>query len=353
MSDLQLTQLRLVNQQLVQPMFTKPSDLVAWFGAVQAQDYAASKWALGLRLPNTTDAAIEQAIADKSIIRTWAFRGTLHLIAADDLRWMLALVRHRLESISRSYYRKLELNEAIFAKSHAAMVRVLEGGQQLTRPELKLALSQAGILTHDLRLNFLMNNAAYDGLICCGNRRGKEFTFTLLNEWSPGVKQLERDEALATLTIRYFTSHGPATLPDFVWWSGLTITEAREGLELAKSALVTKTLNGQTYWMAPAISNPNIILPTVHLLPSFDEYLVAYKDRSAALGPLDFSQIVSAGNGIFSPVIVVDGRVVGTWKRTIKKDTVTIDTHLFFTLSDEQQQAIALASRQYRDFLEL
>ncbi|MVM38290.1 winged helix DNA-binding domain-containing protein [Spirosoma sp. HMF3257] len=283
MSDSILVQQRLINQQLAQPLFPNSADLVAWFGAMQAQDYAAAKWGIGLRLPNTTNAVIEQAIANKSIIRTWALRGTLHFIAAEDIRWMLALVRHRLESICRSHYRKLELNEAVFAKSQAAMIRALEGGQQLTRPELKAALSGAGILTHDLRLNFLLGNAAFDGLICFGNRRGNEFTFTLLDEWFPASKRIERDEALASLTSRYFTSHGPATLHDFVWWSGLTVTEAKEGLDLAKSTLFSELMNGQTYWMGSSALTYTVPA-MVHLLPSFDEYLVAYKDRRAPLG---------------------------------------------------------------------
>ncbi|MVM31763.1 winged helix DNA-binding domain-containing protein [Spirosoma sp. HMF4905] len=350
MPDSPLIQHRLINQQLAQPLFTRPAELVAWFGAMQAQDYAAAKWAVGLRLPNTTDAAIEQAIADKSIIRTWALRSTLHLIAAEDIRWLLTLVRHRLASQCGTHYRKLDLNEAVFAKSQTAMIRALEGGQQLTRPELKDALTQSGILTHDLRLNFLLGNAAFDGLICFGNRRGKEFTFTLLDEWFPHTNRLVRDEALASLTIRYFTSHGPATLQDFVWWSGLTVTEVKEGLDLAKSRLISEVIQGQTCWMASQTLDYTV-LPTVHLLPSFDEYLVAYKDRTAPLGSLGLSQIVSAGNGIFSPVIVVDGRVVGTWKRTIKKAAVTVDTHLFFPLSEEQQQAVALAGTQYCAFL--
>ena len=351
MPDSIILQNRLINQQLAEPLFTKPADLVAWFGAMQAQDYAAAKWAVGLRLPDATDTSIEQAIADKSIIRTWALRGTLHLIAAEDLRWLLTLVRHRLQLICGTHYRKLDLNETVLAKSKIAMERALAGGQQLTRPELKTALDQAGILTHDLRLNFLLGNAAFDGLICFGNRRGKEFTFTLLDEWSPVTNTLERDEALTRLIIRYFTSHGPATLADFVWWSGLTITEAKEGLALAKSALLSEVINGQTYWMASSTSPLRNLPPTVHLLLSFDEYLVAYKDRAAALGTLEFSQIVSAGNGIFSPVIVVDGRVVGTWKRTLKKDAVSIETSLFFQLSDEQLQAVSLVSSQYSAFL--
>ncbi|QDK81747.1 winged helix DNA-binding domain-containing protein [Spirosoma sp. KCTC 42546] len=351
MSDPILVQNRLIHQQLVQPLFTRPSDVVGWFGAMQAQDYAAAKWAVGLRLPRVTDAAIEQAIADKSIIRTWALRGTLHFVAAEDIRWVLALVRHRLRLICGTHYRKLNLDDNVLEKSKEVIALALAGGQQLTRPELKLALDRAGILTHDLRLNFLLGNAAFDGLICFGNRREKEFTFTLLDEWAPGTKALERDEAVATLTRRYFTSHGPATLSDFVWWSGLTSTEAKEGLQLAKAALVSETMHGQTYWMASATSSLQNLSPLVHLLPSFDEYLVAYKDRSAALGTLEFSQIVSAGNGIFSPVVVVDGQVAGTWKRTLKKDTVSIETSLFFPLSEEQLQAVSVAGSQYRAFL--
>jgi hypothetical protein len=344
---------RLINQQISQSDHTQPAELVAWFGAMQAQDYLAARWAVGLRLSQSTDAVIEQAIADKSIVRTWALRGTIHLIAAADIHWMLPLLKPRLRQLVAPQHRKLAIDEAVLAQSQDVMARVLTGGEQLTRPELKLALEQAGIRTDDLRLNLLLGWASFEGLICFGCRRGNEFTHTLLDEWAPSHKLLTRDEALAELATRYFRSHGPATIADFVWWSGLTVSDAKAGLDLIKSSLLRETADGYYYWMSSLANHLTATPSDVYFLPSFDEYLVGYKDRRAALGELDFSQIVSAGNGIFKSVIVADGQVVGTWKRTFKKDRVMVDVTLLVSLNQAQQEAIIVEAERYGAFLEL
>ena len=351
MTHSDLVQYRLHHQHLTQSSLTTPGDLVAWFGAVQGQDYAAGKWAIGNRLPGSTDADIEQAIADRAILRTWPMRGTLHFVAAADIHWILDLNQPRLQTLYASHFRQLELSEPVIAKSKAVFTKALSGGHHLTRPELKTVLEQAGIPAHENRLSLLLARASYDRLICHGVRRGKEFTFTLLDDWVPPTKPLLREEALAEWTRRFFTSHGPATLADFSWWSGLTLTDAKAGMDLIKSGFVSEVVAGQTYWMPaslPALPNHTT---TAYLLPVYDEYLVAYKDRSAPLGGLDPAQIAKTGNGIFSPVIVIDGRVVGTWKRTLKKDSVLIETSLFATPTDAQQQALFDAKERYQRFL--
>jgi hypothetical protein len=351
MTHSDILQYRLHNQQLIQPTLATPGEVVTWFGAVQGQDYAASKWAIGNRLPGSVDADLEQAIADRTILRTWPMRGTLHFVAAADIHWILELNKPRSQTLYASHFRQLELTEAVIAKSQAVFATVLEGGKHLTRSELKTALEQQGISAHENRLGFLLARASYERLICHGVRRGKEFTFTLLDEWVPTTKTLLRDEALAEWTRRYFTSHGPATLADFSWWSGLTLTDARAGMEMVKAGFVSEVVEEQTYWMPQSIPPMKNTTPTAYLLPVYDEYLVAYKDRSAPLGGLDSAQITASGNGIFSPVIVIDGRVAGTWKRTLKKDTVLIETNLFQPLSDVQNQALLAAQERYRRFL--
>lgn len=350
MTTNEIVDYRLHHQQLSQHFLTTPGEVVAWFGAVQGQDYAAGKWAIGNRLPGLTDEAIERAIADRAILRTWPMRGTLHFVAAADIHWILDLNRPRLQALFASHFRKLELDETTFRKSQAVLTTVLEGGKHLTRPELKTALEQAGISARENRLGLLLARACYDRLICHGVRRGKEFTFTLLEEWVPAPKTVERDEALAEWTKRYFNSHGPATLADFSWWSGLTLTDAKIGMELVKAGFVSEVAEGQTYWM-PSTVKPQKAEPTAYLLPVYDEYLVAYKNRSAPFDGLSPEQITATGNGIFNPVIVVDGRVVGTWKRTLKKNTVLIETHLFTSLSDVQNQALTDAKERYVRFL--
>ncbi|KAA9355292.1 winged helix DNA-binding domain-containing protein [Larkinella humicola] len=351
MTHSDLVQYRLHHQHLTQSWLTTPGDLVAWFGAVQGQDYAAGKWALGNRLPGSTDAGIEQAIADRTILRTWPMRGTLHFVAAADIHWILDLNQPRLQTLYASHFRRLELSEPVIAKSKAVFTKALSGGHHLTRSELKTALEQAGIPAHENRLSLLLARASYDRLLCHGVRRDKEFTFTLLDDWVPPTKPLLREEALAEWTRRYFTSHGPATLADFSWWSGLTLTDAKIGMDLIKSGFVSEVVAGQTYWMPASLPTLHDHITTAYLLPVYDEYLVAYKDRSGPLGGLDPAQIAKTGNGIFSPVIVIDGRVAGTWKRTLKKDSVWIETSLFTTLTDAQQQALSDAKERYRRFL--
>jgi hypothetical protein len=347
MTPQDIAQYRLYQQQIAKTRFKAPSQVVSWLGAMQAQDYAAAKWAIGLRLPDATDADIEQAIAAKTIIRTWPMRGTLHFVAPEDARWLLALLTPRIIAQTAGRYRQLELDNAIFARSKEVFAKALQGGKQLTRDEMQQLLEQANISPSGQRGYHILCRSAQDGLICFGPPRGKQQTFTLLDEWAPPAKQLERDEALAELARRYFTGHGPATIPDFVWWSGLTVTDARAGLELVKAQLSQETVNGQTYWMSPDRPVGADDGPATYLLPGFDEYLLGYKDRTAVLEAVHAQKVTPGNNGIFNPIIVIEGRVVGTWKRTFKKDTVVIETTPFTPLSHAQSQAITVAAQHY------
>ncbi|HEX6478252.1 MAG TPA: winged helix DNA-binding domain-containing protein [Ktedonobacteraceae bacterium] len=348
MTNLDIAHRRLHNQFISRRTFEKPGDVVSWLGAVQAQDYLGALWALGLRMQDAVEADIEQAMADGVIVRTHPMRGTWHFVAAADIRWLLTLMAPGRIANNAPWYRRLELDEATFAKSNAIFAQTLQGGKQLTRQELAAALGQAGISTKGLRLTFILSRAEIEGVIASGARRGKQFTFALLDELIPASRSLERDEALAELAHRYFTSHGPATPQDFVWWSGLTAADARVGLEIVKSQLVKETIDGQIYWLSPSTETVNVSSPTAYLLPAYDEYTVAYKDRSAVLDPAYAEQ---TGNGIFNPTITVDGQIVGTWKRTFKKDGVVITQDLFRSLSEAENQAIAAAVERYGRFI--
>ena len=211
-------------------------------------------------------------------------------------------------------------------------------------------LERAHISTGGGRGLHILSRLAQDGIICFGAREGKQQTFALLDEWAAAAKTLERDEALAELASRYFTSHGPATLQDFAWWSGLTTKDARAGLEMVKSRFIQEVIDGQNYWLASSLSDAKDRLPTVNLLPVYDEYMVAYKDRRAALDPTFAKQ---AGNGIFSPAIVVDGRIVGNWKRRLKKDAVIITPSFFAKLNKAETRALAHATERYGRFIGL
>lgn len=348
----EVARLRLHNQGIAAGRFKNPSDVARRFGAVQAQDYLGSLWALGLRLPGTREVEVERAVAERSIIRTWPMRGTLHFVATEDVRWMLGLLGARTINRAAGRYRQLGLDEATFDKSGRVLARALEGGRQLTRPELAAALERQGIATDGQRLIHLLNRSALEGLTCYAARRGKQFTFALLEEWAPPGKRLSREESLAELAGRYFRSHGPATLEDFVWWSSLTTTDARAGLETARPRLQREVFDGRTYWLTSSTANADDVQTSVQLLPAFDEYTVAYKDRAAVLHQ-SHTRRPDAATAVLGPTVILDGRAVGTWKRTLKREAVVVETSLWTTLKRGERDALEAAAQRYGGFLGL
>lgn len=352
MNRVDIADRRLRNQRIAGPGFERPGAVVAWLGAVQAQDYLGALWALGLRMETAREEAIEQAIADRAVVRTWPMRGTLHFVAPADIRWMLALLSPRVIASCRARYRQLELDQADFDRSRDLLARALEGGRQLTRNALYETLDAAGIATAGQRGIHILQRLAQDGLLCFAPRQGKQPAFALLEEWVPVARTLGRDEALAELAERYFTSHGPATVQDFTWWSGLTVADAKAGTERAGPRLEREVADGQTYWFSPAapgVGPTASPAPTAYLLPPFDEYTVAYRDRSAVLDSPQ-RRLVSV-NGIFHPAIVLDGQVAGTWKRAFKKGSVVITLSPFAPLKKKERQAVAVAAERYGAFL--
>ena len=350
---------RLRLQRLAGPGFAAPADVVKWFGAVQAQDYPGALWALGLRTKGASEASVEQALADRAIVRTWPLRGTLHFVAPEDVRWMLTHFAPRMIGRAALRFRQLELDARVFARSAALFVKALEGGRQLTRPKLYARLERAGIATGDNRGLHILWRCAHDGLICFGAREGRQQTFALLEEWVPRAKTLEREEALAELARRYFTGHGPATVQDFAWWSGLSAPDARRALAVVQAQLRSATIDGVVYWSGRtraseptmrrgprAGSSPRS--PHAVLLPPYDEYTVAYRDRSAALDPKDAAR---ARYGILGPTILVDGRIVGTWTRRLTGRDVAIALTPFARLTGDVARAVAAAAERYGRFL--
>ena len=353
MTNLDIAHRRLHNQLITQHMFEKPGDVVQWLGAVQAQDYAAAKWALGLRLQDVTDNDIEQAFAGGAILRTHVMRPTWHFVSPADIRWMLALTAPRVHQTLAYYNRKLELDDAVFKCTNALLANALQGGKQLTRDELASALQQAGIATDNLlRFTHIMMHAELDGVICSGARRGKQFTYALLAEWAPQARTLDRDEALAELTMRYFTSHGPATVQDFVWWSGLTGIDAKAGLDMVKPQLVQEVVDGQTYWFSPSTPAVQDLSQAAYLLPNYDEYTVGYTDRGAIFDALHANKLDPRG-GLLANTMVLGGQVIGNWKRTLKKNTVVIEANPFVPLSTAETRAFAAAANRYGAFLSM
>jgi hypothetical protein len=356
MANLDIARRRLHNQHISRATYERPGDVVRWLGAVQAQDYLGALWAVGLRMRHATEQTIEHAIADRTIIRTWPMRGTLHFVAPEDARWMLKLLTPRVIARGASRYGGLGLDDEAFSRSRDVVESALQGGKRLTRNAMYEALEAAGISTAGSRGLHISGYLAQQGVICFGPREGKQPTFVLLEEWAPAARALEGEEALAELAERYFASHGPATVQDFAWWAGLPLTEARAGLEAVKAQLIHEVIDGQTYWSpsSPPASAPaegpaeGSGAPIAHLLPAFDEYTVAYKDRSAVLEP---EYVVPERYGILAPTIEVDGRVVGLWSRTLKKDSVAITPSYFTTLDEAASCAVESAARRYGEFL--
>ena len=347
-----IARLRLRNQRLSHPDLPSPAEAVRWFGAVQSQDLPGSLHAIGLRVPGSTETSVEQAIADKSLVRSWPMRGTIHLMPAEDARWMINLLAPRQNARSVTVYRRAGLTPAIL--SHAGEVLAKElPGQRFTREELYGVLQGAGIDTSpsggEQRGMHMIRHVAQEGLICITPRRGKQQTFSLFSEWVPPGRDLTGDAALAELAERYFRSHGPATVHDFAWWTGLTVTEARRGLEQVRDGFDSATVDGAVHWYRTPARRPRTGGPRAFLLPPYDEYTVAYADRGAVVDP---AQLREAKYGI-GPNVIVDGRIAGFWKRQVKKTKVVIDLELTQPVDDGQRAAIAGAADRYRTFLEL
>lgn len=347
-----IRELRLLNQHLASPNFTQPADIVYYMGAIQAQDYAAAKWAIAQRLKSTTDKTVEDAFNDGAIIRTHVMRPTWHFVHPNDVRWMIQLTAPRVMTIAGTHHRQHKLDHLIFSKSEKAILQAMEGGKQLTRDEIAEALQQAGVSTTEQRFIHIMMQMELIGLVCSGGRQGKQFTYTLLDERVPATKPFDRQEAIIALADRYFTSHGPATLQDYVWWSGLTITDAKMGLEAVRHKLDSAELNGNIYWFAGPKNLSKSKSPVVFLLPNYDEYIVSYKDRSAAIATADVNKADPRGT-IFNHTIVANGKVIGIWKRIIGKTKVEIELIPFQPLSKVNNAAIATAAKRYTKFLGL
>jgi len=345
--------LRLANQQIIDRPFTQPAAVVAWLGAMQAQDYTGALWSIGLRMAQATEQAVAQALAERTIVRTWPMRGTLHFVAAHDARWLLALLTPRMIAQSAGRYRQLALDEATFTRSQALFANALQGGKAFTRDEMYQLLEQANIATAGQRGYHLLVRAAQDGLICFGAPSSNQQTFTLLDEWIPPTKPLTRDEALAELAHRYFTSHGPATLQDLVRWAGITVADAKRGIAGTGTALIQETGAGQLYWLAQSTPSTTSTAAPLYLLPGFDEYVLGYGDRTAILDPAYAPRICPGGNGVFNPTVVINGTITGTWKRTLQKRAVVIEWLPFHSFTTAEKTELVVAAQQYGKFLDM
>jgi len=350
MTPAELLRRRLENQALVRTAFRSPEEVVAWFGAVQAQDYLASLWALGLRTREATEAIVEAAETRRAIVRTWPMRGTLHFVAAADVRWMTQLLAPRvLARNAARLEREVNVDAAVIARCREIVGRALAGGKRLERAALYAALEARRIRTGGSRGLHILGWLAMEGTICVAGRNARQHTFALLDEWIPATPPLDREAALAELAARYFTSHGPATLQDFTWWAGISAKDAQAAIAGAGPRLVHEVLDQRAYFSGARTRKRfhGPAAPRVKLLPGFDEYTVAYQDRSLLLR--DATSVNAMG--LLSPVVVADGYVIGYWKRTLARDAVQVAAKLLRPLTLAENEALYESARALGRFL--
>jgi len=351
MPDTAIASRRMRNLLISGPKTETPADVVRRLGALQAQDYAQATWAIGLRTKSATLADVERAIADRRIVLTWALRGTLHAVPAEDARWMVRLSAPRVLASDRRRQRQLEIDERLIAQCGRLIEGALKDRQRMTRAELTELLEQAGISTRQQRGYHILWMLAHAGLICPGPLEGRQQTFVLLEDWAPNPRELSGEEAMRELAIRYFTGHGPATLHDFCWWSGLTVTEAKKAAADADGVLFCETIGGTAYWSGGDGADSEGP-PDVALLAGYDEYLLGYKDRSAMLKPEHAPKIVPGGNGVYAPMLVIGGEIAGVWRRSVGKRGVELTVRPFERPGITEAR-LAGEVRRYGEFLGL
>lgn len=350
--------LRLVSQRLLpsgEPPAT-PADVVRWMTAMQAQDLQAALWAVGVRLPGSTVDGVRAALDSGAVVRSWPMRGTLHLVAPEDLRWMLDLTAERLTRGIAARHRDLGIAWAdVEVCGDVALARIAAGGP-VSRAELFKAFEAAGQPTAGQRGIHLLGTLCRHGWLVQGPLAGNQQLLVAFDEWIPESRRLDRADAVAEWLLRYFRGHGPATLRDFAWWTQIPLTEVRAALDRIRDGLVELELNGTGYWMSPetaALLEAGVPgARSVLLLPGFDEFVLGYTDRSLVLAPGHAEKIVPGGNGVFKKTVVAAGRVVGTWAKEGTGRGAAVVPELFDGApGPAAQAALARAARRYLDFI--
>lgn len=323
MNSEELLNLRLYNQLLSNHNLKDPVDVVNYMCAMQSQSLDMAKWAIGSRLQKNSRKSIIDALNKGEIIRTHILRPTWHFIAAEDIYWMNELSYPRLKPVYQYYSKMLKTEESIIYRYLHHVESLLEGCKHLTKQEIGTKLKDSGLELDDNNLSVLLSFAELEGIIVNGRLEGNKQTFTLLKEWVPYRESISKEEALERLANKFFRSHGPATLQDFVWWSGLTINDCRNALEMIKPSFISEMVNGRECWMAYNIMNPPSDIDSARLLAPFDEFVISYKNRSEIFDSEHLRKVVTK-NGIFSPTIMLNGKVIGTWRKRMKKNSPEI-----------------------------
>jgi Winged helix DNA-binding domain len=340
---------RMYGQHLWGTPLKNPQTVVRRLAALQSQEFHFAKWSVAQRAKGVTEAAMDKAFADGTILRTHLLRPTWHFVLPEDIRWMLKLTAPRVNAVVAHYYRKLELDEKLFTKVNSTFANVLEGGRHLTRKELGAVLERSGIAVDSSRLGFMMMRAELDGVVCSGALRGKQHTYALLDERAPKAKELDRDEALAELTRRYFTARGPATLKDYLRWSSLTAAEGKAAIDMVKSELDRDEVDGRTYWFEPSQRPERTSSTRIDLVQGYDECIMSYSESRDVLastapgeGPVDQSPFIHA--------VLLNGRLLGHWRHASRTKYVIVETFLYRPLNRVEMKALEAAVDRYAEF---
>jgi Winged helix DNA-binding domain len=353
LNRLDIARWRMRNQRLAGERWTTADEVVGWLGAVQSQDYGPAQWSVAQRSRGLSEFDLERAFNVGAIVRTHVLRPTWHFVRPADIRWMLELTRPRVHAMSAYGERREELDRAVFNQSFDGLARALQGGRHLTRPEIAACLQQAGVVAQAGRLGHILMRAELEGLICSGARRGKQHTYALLDERVPAARAMSREEALIELTVRYFTSHGPASARDFHWWSSLSMADVRHAIGTAGSLLDSEVVDGVTYWFAGSAPANMATTQQAHLLHMFDEYVVGYSETrrafdTAGIGGSLF-QTINERQG----VLTLDSQVRGTWRRTLSRDEVLVQARLYTPLGSAELGQLQAQTDRFGAFVGL
>jgi hypothetical protein len=351
MTHQEISHYRQVSQKLYKTSPSSPQEIVRHLGAIQAQDYAMAKWAIGSRC-DATEKVIEEAINAGAIIRTHILRPTWHFVAAQDIYWMLDVSGPQVKRIVTSYVKKYGFDERKLEQLNVTIESILAGNNHLTRDEIMKELSVKKIVSEEFLGAAIMMYAESVGLVCNGKMKGKQITYALLEERvAKPIVKLTKEEALAKLAKRYFESHGPATLLDFSWWSGFSPTSCKLVIRAIESELNSFEIDNQKYWFGTNCTMEDNFRKSIHFLPAFDEILISYKSREASI-LLEHQSKAFTNNGIFKPIILENSKVIGTWKRTVKKEHTKVEASFFYEIENAKKAALFESIRSFENYLE-
>jgi hypothetical protein len=342
---------RMANHHLWGHPFQNPVDVIHHLGAAQAQDFGIAKWSVAQRARGISNSGMDELFSDGAVLRTHLLRPTWHFVLPSEIRWMLDLTAPRVHSMNAPYYRRFGLDDELFAKTNVLLARTLRGGRQLTRREISEVLTRKGITASGLQLGYILMRAELDALICSGALKGKQQTYALFDERVPETEVLDRDEALAELTRRYFTARGPATVKDYVWWSSLTTHDARSGIQMIESELRSDSIDGRQYWFATSSRRPRVTATAIDLVQGLDECIVSYSESKDVLYPPSMPAAVTPGKIVFNHVILLNGQLIGQWRPVAKRSSVVVETILYRRLDGDEEKALDAAVERYSAFL--